>query len=182
MGSVISTIFDILCVILEHTMIYATWNMLPTEKQDMRRSIIPWDNCTSSRTTTSTNTRSCSPPWCLAGTLINKNHHTTLVWDSAIWSWHQNSIENIFTKERSRLKPLSVHLGKVSTTETEGKTASKTPPKRPPWYPLLLLYEFRGVHGEGDNLDKVAQNLEQRMRWIWEWDVKELAEALKSPH
>ena len=45
-----------------------------------------------------------------------------------------------------------------------------------------LLYEFRGVHGESDNLDKIAQNLEQRMRRIWEWDVKELAEALKSPH
>jgi len=44
-----------------------------------------------------------------------------------------------------------------------------------------LLYEFRGVHGEGDNVDKISQNLEQRMRWIWEWDIeKELEEAFRS--
>jgi hypothetical protein len=30
-------------------------------------------------------------------------------------------------------------------------------------------------------MDKISQNLEQRMRWIWEWDIeKELEEALRS--
>jgi len=46
-----------------------------------------------------------------------------------------------------------------------------------------LLYEFQGVQGEGDDLGKIAWDLEQRMCWIWEWDIeKELATALKSSH
>jgi len=44
----------------------------------------------------------------------------------------KNFTKNIFAKECSWLKPLSVHIGKVSMTETEGEMASKTPPKRPP--------------------------------------------------
>ena len=46
-----------------------------------------------------------------------------------------------------------------------------------------LLYEFRGVDGEGDDLGKIACNIEQRMRQVWEWDIKtELATALECLH
>jgi len=44
-----------------------------------------------------------------------------------------------------------------------------------------LLYEFQGVNGEGDDLEKIAGNLQGRMGWIWEWDIEgELEKALKS--
>jgi salicylate hydroxylase len=44
-----------------------------------------------------------------------------------------------------------------------------------------LLYEFQGVGGEGDDLEKIARNLQGRMGWIWEWDIEsELKKALKS--
>jgi salicylate hydroxylase len=35
-----------------------------------------------------------------------------------------------------------------------------------------LLYEGRGVGGEGQSLEKVAENLNERMRWIWEYDTE----------
>lgn len=34
-----------------------------------------------------------------------------------------------------------------------------------------LLYEGRGVGGEGQDFDKVKANLDERMKWIWEYDV-----------
>jgi salicylate hydroxylase len=34
-----------------------------------------------------------------------------------------------------------------------------------------LLYEGRGVEGEGQDFDKVKANLDDRMRWIWDYDV-----------
>jgi hypothetical protein len=34
------------------------------------------------------------------------------------------------------------------------------------------LYEGRGVGGEGQSLEKVAENLNERMRWIWEYDTE----------
>jgi len=43
-----------------------------------------------------------------------------------------------------------------------------------------MLYEFQGVGGEGDDLEKIARNLQGRMGWIWEWDIQsELERALK---
>jgi salicylate hydroxylase len=43
-----------------------------------------------------------------------------------------------------------------------------------------MLYEFQGVGGEGDDLEKIARNLQGRMGWIWEWDIRsELERALK---
>lgn len=35
-----------------------------------------------------------------------------------------------------------------------------------------MLYEFFGVDGEGDDLDKIKASLEHRLKWIWEWDTK----------
>jgi len=86
--------------------------------------------------------------WEFFGTLLDLNlnfqtprkvtHHqnkliccTTQVWDPAILTMHQNTIENIPENECSWFKTVSIHLRKVWTTETEGKTASKTPSKCP---------------------------------------------------
>lgn len=35
-----------------------------------------------------------------------------------------------------------------------------------------LLYEGRGVGGEGQDFDKVKANLDQRMKWIWDYDIE----------
>lgn len=35
-----------------------------------------------------------------------------------------------------------------------------------------LLYEGRGVKGEGQDRQKVKANLDGRMQWIWEYDVE----------
>jgi salicylate hydroxylase len=35
-----------------------------------------------------------------------------------------------------------------------------------------LVYEGRGVNGEGQNIDKVRKDLKDRMRWIWEYDTE----------
>ena len=34
-----------------------------------------------------------------------------------------------------------------------------------------LLYEFLGVNGEGDDVDKLAASLRGRIHWIWDYDV-----------
>ncbi|KAK9897455.1 FAD/NAD(P)-binding domain-containing protein [Cystobasidium minutum MCA 4210] len=34
-----------------------------------------------------------------------------------------------------------------------------------------LLYEGRGVKGEGQDFDKVKANLDDRMKWIWDYDI-----------
>jgi salicylate hydroxylase len=44
-----------------------------------------------------------------------------------------------------------------------------------------LLYEFCGVGGEADDMEKLAKNLDSRMRWIWQYDVEgELKRAVAS--
>lgn len=35
-----------------------------------------------------------------------------------------------------------------------------------------LLYEGRGVKGEGQDFDKVKANLDDRMKWIWDYDIE----------
>ena len=56
---------------------------------------------------------------------------TIQVWDPAILTKHQNTIENVLKKECSWFKTVSIHFRKVWMTEMEGKTASKTPLKCP---------------------------------------------------
>ena len=34
-----------------------------------------------------------------------------------------------------------------------------------------MLYEFRGVKGEGNSVDKIRSSLENRMKWIWQYDL-----------
>jgi len=42
-----------------------------------------------------------------------------------------------------------------------------------------LLYEFNGVSGEGSDVNKLKENLESRMDWIWQYSNKdELASAV----
>lgn len=41
------------------------------------------------------------------------------------------------------------------------------------------LYEFHGIGGEGDDCEKLAKSLNEKMRWIWEYDVDgQLSSAL----
>ncbi|GAA5875245.1 hypothetical protein JCM8547_006878 [Rhodosporidiobolus lusitaniae] len=39
-----------------------------------------------------------------------------------------------------------------------------------------LLYEFCGVNGEGDDVEKLKASLEYRLRWIWDYDLEKAAE------
>jgi len=44
-----------------------------------------------------------------------------------------------------------------------------------------LLYEFDGLNGEGDDLDRITEALQKRMQWIWEYDVPaELERAVET--
>lgn len=41
------------------------------------------------------------------------------------------------------------------------------------------LYEYQGVNGEGSDLARMKESLENRLRWIWEEDLeKSLKEAV----
>lgn len=35
-----------------------------------------------------------------------------------------------------------------------------------------LLYEGQGVGGEGHDREKMKQNLDNRMKWIWDYDIE----------
>lgn len=41
-----------------------------------------------------------------------------------------------------------------------------------------LLYEGRGVHGEGQDFEKVKANLDDRMKWIWDYDIEGNVKAM----
>lgn len=41
-----------------------------------------------------------------------------------------------------------------------------------------LLYEGPGVHREGQDIDKVRKDLEESMRWVWEYDTEAQVSAM----
>lgn len=41
-----------------------------------------------------------------------------------------------------------------------------------------LLYEGRGVGGEGQDRKRMKANLDQRMKWIWDYDISSEVEEM----
>lgn len=43
-----------------------------------------------------------------------------------------------------------------------------------------MLYEGRGHKGEGQDISKVRQGLEGRMKWVWEYDIQGNLDAMRA--